>query len=206
MSRPAGVGAQLGRRLVLSGAACLASAPWHPSSARASSVDGRGISEADVLTGFAALSRASIRFQDGGAFALEGFRGRALLVNLWANWCGNCLAEFRSMAQLQQAAGGSRQFAVVLVSQPQEWEKDQALARQTRLPFPLAVLDEPATPSGNETKASLLLGNVVGATVRYALPVCYMMSRSGHLVWAGSGGVDWAGSLALSKAARALHS
>lgn len=205
MSRPVEGGANLGRRLVLSGAASLA-ASWPMGSARASAVDGRGVTEADLRAGFAALSTASIRFQDGGHFELGSFRGRALLVNFWANWCRNCLAEFGSMVELQKAARGPQQLAVVLVSQAKDWEKDQAFARQTSLPFSLAVLDEPATPSGDRAKATLLLGNVVGRQTVFGLPLTYVVSRSGQLVWVSSGDTSWLGSVAVSKAARALHS
>ena len=198
-------GTAIGRRAVIISSACLV-ASWPTRPADASSVDGRRLTDQDILDGFAALSTAPMRFQDGRRFTLDGFRGRALLVNFWANWCVNCRAEFGSILQLQQAAGGPGQLAVVLVSQREFWQKDQSLARQIGLSFPLAMLDEPATSSGYEAMAALLLGSMVGGLPRYGLPVCYMVSRSGQVVLAGSGGMDWVGPLALSKAARALHS
>ena len=180
--------------------------PWLTSQALATSADGRPRTDAEVLAGFTALSRAPIRFHDGRAFRLSSFRGQALLVNFWAHWCENCVAEFASMRQLQRAAGGPAQLAVFLVSQPQFWNQDQAAARQMGLTFPLAVLEEPATPAGTESTAMLMLGSMIGGSARFGLPVCYVVSRSGHIIIAGSGGINWTDLFALSKAAAALHS
>lgn len=171
----------------------------------ASALDGKGISNADVLSGFRALGEASIRFQDGRSFSLAQFRGRALIVNFWANWCVNCLAEFHSMVQLQQAAGGPNQLAVVLVSQPRDWTKDQAMARQASIPFPLAVINEPPTPAGASSTATILFGNADGLMARFGLPVCYMTSRSGQVVFTSVGGTDWVGQNVMAKTAQALH-
>src|SRR5205814_1902038 len=37
----------------------------------------------------------------GKPFTLANFRGRLLLVNLWATWCGPCLDEMPSLDRLQ---------------------------------------------------------------------------------------------------------
>ena len=192
-------------RRTLAGTALCLPFTWLGRFAAASSVDGRGVSNADVLSGFAALRRAPISFEDGRSFTLDEFRGRALLVNFWAHWCVNCIAEFKSMQQLQQVSGGEKRLAVVLVSQQQYWERDKAMAHQSQIPFPLAVLNEPATFAGNSMIASILLGSMVNQTARYGLPVCYMVGRSGDIVLAGAGGMDWMGQPAREKAAVALH-
>ncbi|MGH6894148.1 MAG: TlpA disulfide reductase family protein [Dongiaceae bacterium] len=43
------------------------------------------------------------------------YRGKALLVNLWATWCGPCIEELPSLGKLQAALGGA-DFAVVTIA------------------------------------------------------------------------------------------
>jgi len=174
--------------------------------AEASSIDGKGISNADVLAGFADLHNLPMTFQDGSPFTLAQFRGRALIVNFWAYWCVNCIAEFPSLQELQKAAGGPDQLAVVLVSSPQDWQTDQSAASQRGLPFMLARYNTPETADESTTQADILFGNVVDGAPKFALPVNYIISRSGHLVLAGSGSVQWLSQQILGRTAVALHS
>lgn len=51
----------------------------------------------------------------GQTLGLEDFRGRWLLLNLWATWCAPCRAEMPTLDNLQAKLGGSR-FEVVALS------------------------------------------------------------------------------------------
>lgn len=52
---------------------------------------------------------------DGEALTLKDFRGRAVLVNLWATWCAPCLKELPSLDALEGELGG-RRFEVVAIA------------------------------------------------------------------------------------------
>ena len=56
-------------------------------------------------------------FKDGGGkpVSLAAFRGRPLLVNLWATWCAPCIEEMPSIDRL--AASEKSRMAVVAISQ-----------------------------------------------------------------------------------------
>lgn len=56
------------------------------------------------------------RFNDpsGGAVQLADFRGRPLLVNLWATWCAPCIMEMPTLDTLAESETGPR---VLVVSQ-----------------------------------------------------------------------------------------
>ena len=60
---------------------------------------------------------ASIAFEDeqGGARSLADFRGKVVLLNIWATWCGPCRREMPSLDRLQEVLGGG-DFAVVALS------------------------------------------------------------------------------------------
>jgi thiol-disulfide isomerase/thioredoxin len=52
---------------------------------------------------------------DGRPIKLDAYRGRLVLLNLWATWCAPCVKELPSLYRLQAALGGER-FQVLLVS------------------------------------------------------------------------------------------
>lgn len=52
---------------------------------------------------------------DGEELSLADFRGKVLLVNLWATWCGPCRREMPDLDALQAEFGGDR-FEVVAIS------------------------------------------------------------------------------------------
>lgn len=60
---------------------------------------------------------ANFRFvtEDGTWMDLEGFRGRVILLNVWATWCPPCVKEMPTLDALQGALGGP-EFEVVALS------------------------------------------------------------------------------------------
>jgi thiol-disulfide isomerase/thioredoxin len=46
---------------------------------------------------------------------MAAYRGKALLVNLWATWCAPCIKELPSLARLETDLGGA-DFAVVTIA------------------------------------------------------------------------------------------
>ena len=56
----------------------------------------------------------SVGFTDatGRRHALETFRGRYVLLNLWATWCAPCVAELPALVRLQARAPGLRVMAI----------------------------------------------------------------------------------------------
>lgn len=72
---------------------------------------------AEVGWASAAEPVPDIRFQDadGRALALADFRGKVILLNVWATWCVPCREEMPALDRLQQQLGGSG-FEVVALS------------------------------------------------------------------------------------------
>lgn len=58
----------------------------------------------------------------GGPASLEAFRGRVVLVNLWATWCAPCIEEMPALDRLAARLGGP-DFEVVAIALDRQGEK-----------------------------------------------------------------------------------
>lgn len=68
------------------------------------------LNEGDVLP-----AQTPIVGADGKLFQMEQFRGKVVLLNFWAGWCGPCLKEMPSLYQLQKVYQ-SRGFEILAIS------------------------------------------------------------------------------------------
>jgi thiol-disulfide isomerase/thioredoxin len=85
----------------------------------AASVPGAAASGAAPAAGPGAAGRAfpDLRFTDGAGKtrSLAEFRGRTVLLNVWATWCAPCREEMPALDRVQAALGGP-DFEVVALS------------------------------------------------------------------------------------------
>jgi thiol-disulfide isomerase/thioredoxin len=120
--------------------------------------------------------------RDGGAkLALADFKGRAVLLNLWATWCAPCRAEMPALDRLEAAKGGPG-FEVVAVN------VDTArLERRGAFLDGIGVktLARYADPSGDVFETLRKDGKALG------LPVTLVIDKNGCEVGAVEGGVKW---------------
>ena len=61
------------------------------------------------------LPNATLRGLNGPAQTLANFRGRPLIINVWASWCGPCREEMASLERLAWRAE-RRDFAIIGIS------------------------------------------------------------------------------------------
>ena len=118
---------------------------------------------------------------DGRKLTLADFRGRAILLNLWATWCVPCRAEMPALDRLQARLGGPN-FEVVSVN-----------VDTARLDRPKAFLDEIgvkslvryADPSGDSFEALRLAGKALG------LPTSVLIDAQGCELGVLAGPAKW---------------
>lgn len=134
---------------------------------------------------------ASFNFADGtGAVKnLSDWKGRVVLLNLWATWCAPCRKEMPELAQLQKLLG-SADFEVVAISQDLKGADASAAFLKESGADNLALYVDP--------KATAL-----AALQSVGLPTTVLIDRNGKEVGRLLGPADWA-SLDAQKLVEAL--
>ena len=121
----------------------------------------------------------SIKFENAARkpVSLADFRGRKVLVNLWATWCAPCLAE---MPQIDtRAATRGDALAVLPISQDMEgWQVVEPFFARKKFKALKAYLDQPGS-FAEQMKAR-------------GLPISILYDENGKEIWRVAGTPDWA--------------
>jgi thiol-disulfide isomerase/thioredoxin len=117
----------------------------------------------------------------GGKVTVADFKGRPILLNLWATWCAPCRAEMPTLDRLQAASGDSS-FEVVAVNvDTARLEKRAAFLDSVGA----KTLVRYADPSGDAFETMRKAGRALG------LPVTLVIDKDGCEVAAVEGGAKW---------------
>jgi thiol-disulfide isomerase/thioredoxin len=74
----------------------------------------------------------------GDTLRLSSLRGKVVLLNVWASWCGPCRDEFPLMTKLARELA-TRDFAVVAVSDDIDQDAARRFAAEYNPPFAIAL-------------------------------------------------------------------
>ncbi len=74
---------------------------------------------------------------DGKDVALSSYKGKVVLLNFWATWCGPCKAEIPGFVELQQQYGDK--LAIVGFSVDDTAEQARAFAGQYKINYPILL-------------------------------------------------------------------
>ncbi len=80
----------------------------------------------------------------GDTLRLSDARGRVVLVNFWATWCGPCLREIPDLARLARDLGPYGLTVIGVSIDEGGWTAVQPFAERLAIPYPL-VLDDGRT-------------------------------------------------------------
>jgi peroxiredoxin len=113
----------------------------------------------------------------GKLISLKQFKGKPVLLNFWATWCGACREEMPSMQRLHDAAKDNGGFHVIAISIDRfNFKKVNQYAENLNLKFPV-LLD----PDRETRKAYFIRG----------LPTSYLIDADGKLRGFVSGARNW---------------
>jgi thiol-disulfide isomerase/thioredoxin len=156
--------------------------------------------EVAVFAPNSAPRRASpLLFKDatGRTLSLDDFKGRAVLINLWATWCVPCREEMPALDELEAKLGGD-DFTVVAINVDQRGgERPKRFLEEIKVKR-LIYYEDPTTNVFQKLK---IAGRATG------LPATVLVDRDGCELGFAPGPAHWASedALALIRAAIAKN-
>ncbi len=114
----------------------------------------------------------NLKTLDGEAVSLESFRGKTVLLNHWATWCGPCVAEMPSLAALHESIDRD-DVAIVLVS-TEDAHTIRSFLERKGLSLPAYVAE--GMPAVFETRG---------------IPATFILDPAGAIVYSHVGAANW---------------
>ncbi len=147
-----------------------------------------GATPGEVEVG-ATLREATMQGLNGPARKLSAFRGRPLIINVWASWCGPCRQEMGSLERLAWR-DEARQFTVIGISTDDDAQAAKVFLRRTNATFSHFI------------DHGLELENMLGAN---RLPLTVLVDAKGRVLHKVYGAREWDSPQALELIRKTFH-
>jgi thiol-disulfide isomerase/thioredoxin len=123
-----------------------------------------------------AIMQADVKSLDGTSFKLQDKKGKVVLVNLWATWCGPCIAEMPHLNEMQEKFR-DKGFEIIGLDTDDESKEDiDAFAAKQKLNYQLGWAD------------AALMSEFVKITRLAGIPQSLLINRDGQLTGVFTGG------------------
>lgn len=128
-----------------------------------------------------AIMQADIKDLDGNTFKLEDKKGTVVLVNLWAIWCGPCVAEMPEFARLQEEYRDKGFEVIGLNTGTQDGEEEPAeniksFIERKKINYTIAYGDDK------------IYGEFDKKTRIGGIPQSMVINREGQMIYIAGGG------------------
>ena len=127
--------------------------------------------EKEVLAGSFTLKNLA-----GEDVSLEQFRGKYLLLNFWATWCGPCKIEMPSLEALYQRFGSDKFDVVGIANDMFGAQVVRPFVKASKISFPV-LLDQ-----------RLIVSHRYGVV---SLPTSFLIDPQGKIIGVLQGAEDW---------------
>lgn len=121
--------------------------------------------------------------------ALSDFKGKPLIINVWASWCGPCRAEMGSLERLAGRYNG-KEFNIIGISTDDYQDKAAAFIEQTGITFE------------NFLDSKLMLENMLGANT---IPLTILVDDQGRVLEKVRGAREWDSPIIVAAIAEVFH-
>jgi peroxiredoxin len=115
-----------------------------------------------------------LKDMNGATVNLADYKGKVVLLNFWATWCGPCKVEIPEFVRAYEA-NKDKGFVVVGVSIDDTPEQLQAFAKQYKISYPMLL---------NQENVEEAYGPI------YGVPVSFFIARDGLICRKQMGGVS----------------
>ena len=121
------------------------------------------------------LREATLQGFSGDTKKFSDYRGKPLVINVWASWCGPCRAEMGSLDRLARRYGG-KQFNVIGISTDDDGNAAAELIKKLKLTFV------------NYLDSKVFLENMLGANT---IPLTILVDANGRVLEKVHGAHEW---------------
>ncbi|MGB5395668.1 MAG: TlpA disulfide reductase family protein [Gammaproteobacteria bacterium] len=121
------------------------------------------------------LREASLDALNGKTKVFADFKGKPLIINMWASWCGPCRAEMGSLQRLAQRYNG-KALTIIGISTDDYRNKAMAFIKETQISF------------DNFIDHDLKLENMLGAKT---IPLTILVDADGRVLTKVPGSREW---------------
>jgi peroxiredoxin len=126
----------------------------------------------------------SLQSLEGSPVNLTDYRGKVVLLNFWATWCGPCKKEIPALKKLYQVRKGP-EFEILAVSLDRTTQdKVASFAEANQMKFPILLNPE---------------GDIGGRYWVRGIPTSFLLDKKGIIQWKVVGGREWDGTDVLSR-------
>ncbi len=121
------------------------------------------------------LREATLQGINAQTNRFSDFKGKPLMINVWASWCGPCRAEMGSLERLARRYN-ENQFNLIGISIDDDGNAAAAFLRRLKITFK------------NFLDSNLLLENMLGANT---IPLTIFVDADGRVLLKARGSFEW---------------